>query len=91
MVLEQARPGEESGVNARDFLNFGRAVRERKALQQLRLMVLCNFGIGRKVILNSVSGFPSLRLVGLQDSNIRVSAGKIEDLVEGWNFMTEAV
>lgn len=89
LVLEQARPGGESGVNARDILNFGRAVRERRVLQQLRLIMLCDFGIGRKAVLDSVSGFPSLRLVGLQNSKIGVSAGMSKDIVEGWKFMTE--
>lgn len=91
LVLEQARPSGESGIKARDMLNFGRAVRERQALQQLRLIVLCDFGIGRKAVLNSVAGFLSLRLVGLQNSKIGVSAGMAEDLVEGWKFLTETV
>ncbi|OAK95068.1 hypothetical protein IQ06DRAFT_232421 [Phaeosphaeriaceae sp. SRC1lsM3a] len=90
LVLEQARPSGEVGISARDFLNFGRAVRERKAFLQLRLIVLCDFGIGRKAVLDGVSGFPSLQLVGLQNSKIGVSAGMTQDIVEGWRFMTDS-
>ncbi|KAH7393904.1 hypothetical protein DE146DRAFT_757385 [Phaeosphaeria sp. MPI-PUGE-AT-0046c] len=90
LVLEQARPGGEYGVNARDFLNFGRAVRERKAFQQLRLLVLCDFGLGRKAVLDGVSGVPSLRLVGLQNSKLGVSTSMARDIAEGWKFMTDS-
>jgi hypothetical protein len=68
MILEQAYPGSKSGISARQFLDFGRAVRDKKALQKLRLLVMCNFRICRKVILEGASTFPSLHLVGLHYS-----------------------
>jgi hypothetical protein len=68
MILEQARPGGKSEISARQFLDFGRAVKEKKALRELRLLIMCDFGIGRTVILEGVSAFVSLHLVGLQNS-----------------------
>jgi hypothetical protein len=74
MILEQARPGGRSEITARHFLDFGRAVREKNALTKLRLLIMCDFGLGRTAILDGVAGFPALQLVGMQNSKTSVMA-----------------
>jgi hypothetical protein len=90
MILEQARPGGKSEISGQQFLDFGRAARDNKALQKLRLLVMCDFGIGRKAILKGVSTFPSLHLVGLQNSK----TGSLSDIpqqgYEDWVAMTSS-
>jgi hypothetical protein len=68
LVLEQARPGGISEITARQFTDFARAVRENNAFQKLRLLIMCDFGIRRKAVLEGVAGWPALHLIGLQNS-----------------------
>jgi hypothetical protein len=73
LVLEQARPGGKSEVTARHFIDFVRAVRERHAFQKLRLLIMCDFGIGRRSILDGVTDWPALQMIGLQNSKSTIS------------------
>jgi hypothetical protein len=88
VVLEQARPGGVSEITTRHFLDFGRAAREKKALQELRLLVMCDFGIGRKTVLEAVSGFPCLHLIGLQNSKTSTTTDMPQHTYSGWNSLS---
>ncbi|KAF2033280.1 hypothetical protein EK21DRAFT_58909 [Setomelanomma holmii] len=68
LVLEQSRRGGLSALSERDFTNWCRAVKERDALCKLELLVMCDFGLGKRVILLGLSALPSLKLVGFQNS-----------------------
>ncbi|KAH5249073.1 hypothetical protein HBI70_213560 [Parastagonospora nodorum] len=86
LVLEQARPGGQSEITSRHFLDFARAAREKGTLQRLRVLVVCDFGLGKGVVLRGMSGFPALRLVGVVNSKTSVMHG--ED-VAGWRCVEE--
>lgn len=49
-------------------MDFARAARERDALRHLRVLVLCDFGLAKDVVLRALSSFPALRLVGVVNS-----------------------
>jgi hypothetical protein len=87
-ILEQARPGGRSEIDARHFQDFCRAVKERNALRKLRLLLMCDFGIGRKAILEGVSSFPSLSLIGLQNSKVGSMSDTFQHSYGNWKFMT---
>jgi len=89
LILEQSRPHGVSELHARHFLNWGRAVRERNALQKLRLLIMCDFGIGRKAILEGVASFPALTLVGLQNSKTWSMSDAPQHAYGDWHFMNE--
>jgi hypothetical protein len=91
MVLEQARPGGKSEINARHFKDFGRAVREKDALRKLRLLIMCDFGVGRQAILEGVSSCRSLQLIGLQNSKTGSMADVPQHTYGDWQFMTPSV
>jgi hypothetical protein len=73
LTLEQKRPGGISKVTTRHFTDFARAVREKNALQKLELFIMCDFDIGFKTILEGVTGWPALQMVGLQVSETIVT------------------
>jgi hypothetical protein len=87
-ILEQARPGGKSEVTARHFQDFCRAVKERNALRKLRLLIMCDFGIGRKAVLEGVSSFPHLGLVGLQNSKVGTMSDTSQQTYKSWLLMT---
>jgi hypothetical protein len=91
MVLEQARPGGKSEINARHFKDFGRAVREKDALRKLRLLIMCDVGVGRQAILEGVSSCRSLQLIGLQNSKTGSMADVPQHTYGDWQFMTPSV
>jgi hypothetical protein len=68
LILEQSRRNGVSELHTRHFSDWCRAVREKNALRYLRLLVMCDFGISRKAVLEGVSSFPALALVGLHNS-----------------------
>jgi hypothetical protein len=68
LILEQARPGGISEITARQFTDFARAVREKDAFQKLRLLIMCDFGVGRNTVLEGIASWPALHLIGLQNS-----------------------
>jgi hypothetical protein len=68
LILEQARSGGISQITARQFTDFARAVREKDAFQRLKLLIMSDFGMGRKAVLEGVAGWPALHLIGLQNS-----------------------
>jgi hypothetical protein len=70
LILEQARPGGISEITARQFTDFARAVREKDAFQKLRLLIMCDFGVGRNTVLEGIAGWPALHLIGLQNSKL---------------------
>ncbi|KAH7094930.1 hypothetical protein FB567DRAFT_16028 [Paraphoma chrysanthemicola] len=88
LVLEQSRRGGTSDLSARNFTDWCRAVKERDALRQLRLLIMCDFGIGRKTVLPSVTDFPSLRLVGLQNSKTWIMSDEPPREYGAWQLMT---
>jgi hypothetical protein len=88
LVLEQARPGGRSGITARHFLDFGRAVREKRTFTKLRLLMLCDFGLGRKTVLQGIARFPALTLVGLQNSKTGSMGDGGEDVTGEWRYIT---
>jgi hypothetical protein len=88
LVLEQARPGGVSEITARHFMDFGRAAREKSALQKLRLLIMCDFGIGRKAVLDALSGFPCLQLIGLQNSKTSSATDMPQQAPSNWKLLT---
>jgi hypothetical protein len=90
VVLEQARRGGVSEISARNFTDFGRAAREKSALQKLRLLIMCDFGIGRKTVLEAVSGFPCLHLIGLQNSKTGSVSDMPPDVNSNWKLLTSS-
>lgn len=89
LILEQSRPRGVSELHAREFSNWGRAVRERNALQKLRALIMCDFGIGRGAILEAVAGFPTLTLLGLQNSKSWTMSDSPHIAPGDWQFLTE--
>lgn len=89
LILEQSRPHGISELHARHFTNWGRAVRERNAFQNLRMLVMCDFGIGRKVILEGVINFPRLALIGLQNSKSWNMSNTPQHTYGDWQFLTQ--
>jgi hypothetical protein len=73
LILEQKRLGGISEVTARHFTDFARAVREKHAFQKLELFIMCDFDIEFKTILEGVTGWPALQMVGLQVSKPTVT------------------
>jgi hypothetical protein len=88
LVLEQSRRGGTSELSTRNFLDWCRAVREREAMRKLKLLVLCDFGIGRKAVLAGVVDFPSLRLIGLQNSKTWIMSDEPPREYGAWQHMT---
>ncbi|KAH8727092.1 hypothetical protein GQ44DRAFT_612021 [Phaeosphaeriaceae sp. PMI808] len=68
VLLEQAPPGGKSPIEDIHFKSWVSAAHKKSALQKLKLLVLCDFGIERKSVLERVSVFPSLSLLGFQNS-----------------------
>jgi hypothetical protein len=67
LSLEHSPGVRDTEITARHFLDFSRAVKEKGALQKLRLMVLRDFGLSKKDIVRGIASFPALQLVGLQN------------------------
>ncbi|KAF2827263.1 hypothetical protein CC86DRAFT_393468 [Ophiobolus disseminans] len=90
LVLEQSRRHGLSEFHSRRFHDWGRAVQERNALQKLSLLVMCDFGIGRKAILEGVASFPALTLVGLQNSKTWSMSDAPQHTYGDWELLTES-
>lgn len=73
LVLESQETGIKTcGVEekARECRAWTRMVKEKGALRRLRVLVWCNSGVEREVMLRCVSDFPALCLVGHVDSGV---------------------
>jgi hypothetical protein len=87
-ILEQSRPNGVSELHARHFLNWGRAVREKNALQKRRVLILCDFGIAKKAILEGLSSFSTLALVGFQNSKTWSMSDAPQHMYGDWHPLT---
>lgn len=89
LVLEQSRRHGVSEMHTRHFSNWCRAAKERKALAHLRLLVMCDFGIARKAVLEGVSSFPALALVGMHNSKTWIisNASLHGSVVDDWQML----
>lgn len=90
LILEQSRRHGMSEMHTRHFSDWCRAAREKKALQQLRLLVMCDFGINRKAVLEGVSSFPALALVGLHNSKTWSMSDASQTACGDWQMLSVA-
>ena len=56
------------GPTAKTIRDWGRAACEQRAFEKLKLLVLGNFHLGTDAIIQGVSSFPALCLLGIYDS-----------------------
>ncbi|KAF1920617.1 hypothetical protein BDU57DRAFT_534381 [Ampelomyces quisqualis] len=90
LILEQARPNGTSEISTRNFIDFGRAAREKKALRYLRVLILSDFGINQKAVCETLAGFPALQLVGLLNTKVRDLVGLPQSAHLPWTTVTES-
>jgi hypothetical protein len=89
LILEQARPSGISEITARQFTEFARAVREKEAFQKLKLLIMCDFGIGRKAVLDGAASWPALDLIGLQNSKATDTGDLFPATYDYWQRMDQ--
>lgn len=68
IAIEQERAHHSVELTDLDIRNWGRAVREKRAFEGLRVLILCDVGPSTHDILRGLSGFPALHLVCLSIS-----------------------
>lgn len=90
LILEQSRRNGVSEMHTRHFQDWCRAARERKTLQQLQVLVMCDFGIGRRAVLEGVSSFPALTLIGLHNSKTWSMSDGTESGCGDWQMLSVA-
>jgi uncharacterized protein YjiS (DUF1127 family) len=88
LILEQARPNGTSEISTRNFLDFGRARREKNALQRLRVIILSDLGINRRTVCETLAGFPVLQLVGILNTRVRNMMGIPQSTHPPWEAVT---
>lgn len=88
LILEQSRRNGISEMHTRHFSDWCRAAREKQALQHLRVLVMCDFGINRRAVLEGVFSFPALALVGLHNSKTWSMSDAPQDACGDWQMLS---
>ncbi|KAF1843753.1 uncharacterized protein K460DRAFT_288132 [Cucurbitaria berberidis CBS 394.84] len=82
LVLEHKNSPMDRYMPAINISHWARAVCENRAFRKLRLLVVGNFGLGRNAVLQGVSSFSALTLVGVHQAG--EAGGKPLDSYGDW-------
>jgi len=82
LVIEQHKKDRARPMPIKIVRDWGRAALETGAFKKLRLLVFYNFCLGKDAVLQPLSSFPALSLVGVHD--YRHIGDEIRDPCEDW-------